>query len=172
MRGVAGAWMMPVGIGAGFGLLAGLIGAAQWALTQHDLAERLGRFHAIQRQYPGFFDETNVDRGNFLFWFGTAILAAFMVLVVCELAALTASRMRGRWVDGMIAAIVAAILGGTIYAAAASLAVATSPAPSMTQEFAQFAPAGAIIVYICALFLAPLFAGAGALIGASDRQAT
>jgi hypothetical protein len=65
MRRAARSWVMPIGFGAGYGILAGVVGAAQWVLTQHDLADRLAEFHAIQQKHPGFFDRTNVARGNF-----------------------------------------------------------------------------------------------------------
>jgi hypothetical protein len=41
----------------------------------------LAEFHAIQQRHPGFFDETNVARGNFWFWSGTAALAALVALL-------------------------------------------------------------------------------------------
>jgi hypothetical protein len=142
MRRAARSWVMPIGIGAGCGILAGVVGAAQWALTQRDLADWLAEFHASQWQHPGFFDETNVARGTFWFWIGTAVVAALVALVVCALAAFTASRMHGRWLDGMIAAIVTAILGSAIYVMAASLAVATSLDPTMTRDNASGALPG------------------------------
>jgi hypothetical protein len=39
MRRAARSWVLPFGIGAGYGILAGVVGAAQRVLTQHDLAE-------------------------------------------------------------------------------------------------------------------------------------
>lgn len=159
--------MATFAIGGAFGLVAGLVGVAQWALTQRDLAERLAAFEAVQRRYPGFFDATNVDRGNFEFWLGTGALAAVVMLCLCGLAAFTASRRSRRLADGMAAAVMATVISGALYLAATPVAVATSPEPAMTQEVLPcLAPVGAVFL-TAALSLAAVGARLGARAGRS-----
>jgi ABC-type glycerol-3-phosphate transport system permease component len=123
MQRAAGVWWVPFGIGLGYGLAAGLVGVAQWVLTQRDLVERLAAFHALQRRYPRFFDETNVVRGNAWFWLVTALVAAVAMLAVCWLAAFTATWVRQRVRDGVMAALVVAAVSGAMYLAATHLVV-------------------------------------------------
>jgi hypothetical protein len=148
--------LTPYAIGIGYGALAGLIGIAQWILTARDLDTRLAEFYAIQRQHPGFFDETNVDRGNFWFWFGTAIVAAAVMMAICTLAAYTASWVSLHRLDGILAGWVAGFVGGVMYRIATAVAVATSPVPQMTQEVVPCAPVFGTVFYCTVLVLVPL----------------
>jgi cytochrome bd-type quinol oxidase subunit 2 len=161
MQRAARVWGIPFGIGVGYGLVGGLVGVTQWVLTLRDLAERLAEFHATQRRFPGFFDETNVDRGNFWFWIGTGFVASVVMLGLCWLAAFTASRVQHRVRDGVIAALVAAALSGAIYVAATPLAVANSPVPSMTQDAVGCEQIFGVVFYTAAIPFALAGAGMG-----------
>src|SRR5690348_4673086 len=95
-----------LGIGLGAGLVAGVIGVGQWVLTAHDLDMRLATFYEIQRTYPGFWDGTNIARGNEWFWLGTAALASLEALFVCVLAAYLTGWAVQRRSAGVVAALV------------------------------------------------------------------
>ncbi len=171
----AGEWLLKCGIGVGCGLVAGLNGVAQWLLTAHDYAVRLAAFHAVQRSSPGFNDATNVERGNFWFWCGTAPLAAFVVLVSCLLAAFTVCWfMYGRrtgvvidWQaaaesrrDGVIAAWIAATVGAGIWLAATLVTTAT-PSVSDAAFFTTCQALLGILVFGMLIPLAPVAANMG-----------
>jgi hypothetical protein len=136
------------GIGLGFGLVAGLVGAAQWVLTERYLAEQCEAFLAIQRRSPGVFDATNLSRGTVFYWLGTAAWAAVAMFVLYLFAAFTAAWVQQRWRDGMVAARVAAAVSSALYVAATVVALVTSPAPSYTEG-----------VLPCELPLGPVFFG-------------
>lgn len=144
VRPVAGALLKSLGIGAGFGLITGPVGAVQWLLAQHDLVDQLVALRAQAQQYPppdGFVDATNFVRAYDWFWFGTALVNCGLMFTLSWLAAYMAGqtwrrrrgRGRGGMVVGMVAGLVAAALSGVIYFAEANVAIATSPAPTMTE---------------------------------------
>jgi hypothetical protein len=121
------------GIGLGFGSVAGMVGVAQWVLTERYLSEHWEAFLAIQRRSPDFFDGTNLSQGTVFYWLGTAAWAAVTMFVLYLFAAFTAAWVQQRWRDGMVAARVAAAVSGAMYVAATVVALVTSPAPSFTE---------------------------------------
>ena len=171
MQRVARGWGVPFGIGVGYGLVASLVGVAQWVLTQRDLAERLAKFRYVQCKYPyacdGTADGTNALNGNELFWLRTILVAAVVMLVLCWLAAFTASRTSQHGRDSMVAGLVAAAVSGAMYVAAAALVVAMSPAPGMTSTNVPCVLPFGIVFFGTAIVLAPAGAGMGARAGES-----
>jgi hypothetical protein len=131
-RTAAGEWKTTYGTGVGCGLVAGLVGVADWVKAQHDLDVRLVAFHTAQQQYPSFGDATNVVRGYEWFYFSTAPLAAAIAFFICLLAAFTVCwRLRNQR-DAIVAAWVAAIIAGSIWGVATFVVTAITPAPDMT----------------------------------------
>jgi uncharacterized membrane protein (DUF485 family) len=121
----------------------------------------------VQRAVPGFFDETNVVRGNEWYWLGTALVAAAVMLVLCLLAAFTADWVSAPELDTYFAAWVAAGLATITYVIATTVSVAASLAPDMTQSIVPCeCPVG--LVFGCLILaLAPSVAERGQDIGAA-----
>ena len=126
MRRSVGGRLISLGIGIGFGILAGLVGIAQWILTVRDLAGRLASFSGLQG-----WDATGVVRGNELFWLGTAALAGVVMVVLCGAAAFAVGRLCHHQPTGVFAGLVAAVVSGATYIAATPLAITFSPEPGM-----------------------------------------
>src|SRR5690349_21665152 len=116
----AGERLIECGIGLSFGVAAGLIGIAQWAMTARDLAARLAALHVAQQRHLGFIDGMDVVQGTLWFWFATAPIAASVVLVVCLLSAWLAAAKSRR--AGVMAAWVAATVGGSTWCVATLVA--------------------------------------------------
>lgn len=149
-------------IGAGYGLIAGLIGIADWVMAQRKLATDIAALQAALQQYPGHFaDGTNIVRGYEWFYFLSAPVAAFLALFVCLLAAATTSWASYSRRDGVIAAWVAVIIGGGIWALATLVATATSPARSMTETLFPCESVVAVLAISALIPLAPLAAWMG-----------
>jgi hypothetical protein len=167
MQRAANARWAPLGIGAGCGLVGGLVGVVQWVLTLHDLAERWANFSAKQRRYPGPWEGAYLITDNLWFWVGTAIAAGVVMLLLCWLAAFLASLTSMRRQDGVTAAWVSAIVSSAVYVAATHVAVATSVDPGMTQAAVLCAVPYGILFFSMVLLLASAGAGTGVSTGES-----
>lgn len=128
-RGATGARRAAYGVGLGCGLVAGMVGVGQWALTARDLDERYAAYQAMLRRSPDLLDATNVVMANQWYWLGTAAWASVATLVVYLLAAFTAAWASQRRRDGVVAAGVAAAVSGAMYVAATLVVLVTGPAP-------------------------------------------
>ena len=126
------------GIGISCGVVAGLIGNVQWTVTERDVAARLAAFHAAQMRHPDLTAITDVVQGTLWFWLETAPIAISVVLIVCLLAAWLAAAERRRAL--VMAAWVAATVGGSTWSVVTLVAAVTVPvpdimAPIVTGEF-------------------------------------
>lgn len=133
-RASAGAWRSPYRIGLGYGLVAGMVGVAQWFLTAHDLAGREVAIQALKARVGGFADTTSLVRGSFWYWLGTAAVAGVTMLVLYLLAAVTAAKSLQRQRAGVGAAWVAAAVSSTMYVAATVVMLVRGPAPAITAD--------------------------------------
>ncbi len=113
-----------------FGLVAGLIGALQWVITERDLAEQNARFHTMQQLYPPYDDFTPFGRNNFMVWLFSAAVATALLFMVYFLPAYVVGRLTRRPRDGLFAAGLAAVVGGLFYAVSTRVAVELGRTPS------------------------------------------
>lgn len=165
-RTTAGGWWVPYAIGLGYGLVASMIGIAQWVLTARDLAAREAAFQAVHLRFPVFDDATNVARGNEWFWVYTAVGAGVVMLVVYLLAAFTACGVSPRRHDGVVAARMAAIVSGMTYFVATIVAIAASPVQDITESLVPCELVFGLVVFGTFIPLAHI----GASMGISARR--
>ncbi len=126
--------------GVGFGLLAGLVGVVQWVLTQLDLIEREAAFNAFLQTHPDAWDADTVLWGNHVYWFCSAAVAGFAMLVLYLGAAFTAARASQRVQAGIAAAWLAAAMSMAVYGLATVVAIATSSDPLITSDLVLCEP--------------------------------
>src|SRR5260221_727705 len=127
--------------GGGFGLLAGLVGVVQWVLTQLDLIERVAAFNAFLQTHPDAWDADTVVWGNHVYWFCSAAVAGFAMLVLYLCAAFTAARASQGVQAGIAAAWLAAAVSMAKYGLAAGRAISTSSCPLITSDLMLCGPA-------------------------------
>jgi hypothetical protein len=140
MRRAAGVYWRPICTGVGFGLLAGLVGMVQWVMTQLDLIEREAAFNAFLQTHPDAWDADTVLWGNHVYWFCSAAVAGFAMLVLYLCAAFTAARASQRVQAGIAAAWLAAAVSMAMYGLATVVAIATSSDPLITSDLVLCEP--------------------------------
>jgi hypothetical protein len=158
-----GEWRTTYSIGLRCGLVAGLMGVAQWVIAQWMLAHELADFYAVQQRNPDFFDATAVYHYYTLFYFVTALLAAALALFFCLLSAYTVSRMTHSQRLGERTAWGAALVGGCIWGLATFVVSLVTPEPSMTDHVFTCESCVAVLAFSMLAALAPVAAWIGQL---------
>ena len=124
---VAGKRRAAYRIGLGFGLVAGVVGVAQWVFIARYVVEGWDTALAIRRRYPDSVDAGNIGRPTVFYWLGTAAWVAVATLVLYLLAAFTTAWVLQRRRDSLVAAWVAVAVSSAMYVVATIVALVTSP---------------------------------------------
>lgn len=161
-REIAGIRQTAYGIGLSAGLVVGLIGVAQWILSAHDLEVRLA---AVGQAGGG--DGNTVYWNYIYFWVGTAFLAVLVAVTPCVVAAYVAGRVVQRRRDGVVAALMAAVIGVVVYAVATPVALGISPEPSIAGSLVGCEPVCGAVFFALVSGLAPVIAIMGVDAGKS-----
>ncbi len=154
-----------LGIGLCFGLVAGLIGALQWVITERDLAEQNARFHHMQQLYPPYDDFTPFGRNNFMVWLslscgghGAPSHGLFPRRLCCR----SVNQASTRWVSSLPGWLPLWAVSSTPVSTRA--AIDLGPDPLTTQSHLTYLPLfeGILIIGFIFIALGGAFGGASA----------